>query len=180
MKKQLSSNTYVYSIGVSYVGIRKPICDYIVKELRPKVVLDLGCGSGAYGYDLKMRDPSITMIGLDGHFRYLTSHHCLNCYDIKIHASIDQYFEYLYAFHDVALCMDVVEHMEKEKAIEFLDQFHGIISTPLFWFEQGPVEGNEFEIHKCWFTEEELNDLGYVTLFKVDYDERGQIGAFEK
>ena len=70
---------------------------------------------------------------------------------------------------------------KKNKAIEILNQLDRVvISTPLFDYEQGVVEGNKLEIHRCFFTEKEINDLGYRTLFKVKYDERGDIGAFTK
>ena len=174
--------TYVYTIGVSCAEMRHKVAEYIVNVINPRVILDLACGVGAYALEIKERDKEITMIGLDGCIKYLTSVHALRYYNVRIHCMIEDYLEGLVSIPaDLILWMDGPEHFEKDKATEILGRlYYVIISTPLFEYEQGVVEGNKLEMHRCSFTEKEINDLGYETLFKVKYDERGDIGAFTK
>lgn len=181
--KEDDAPTYVYTIGVSCAEIRHKVVEYIVSKVRPEVVLDLACGIGAYGLEIKRRNKEITMIGLDGCVKYLTSVHALKNYAVRIHCMIEDYLDGIISVpaDHLTLWMDGPEHFEKKKAIEVLDCLNKvIISTPLFDYEQGMVEGNKLEIHRCFFTEEEINLLGYRTLYKVQYDERGEIGAFAK
>lgn len=174
--------TYVYTIGVSCAEIRHKVVEYIVNEIDPFAILDLACGVGAYALEIKKRNKNILMVGLDGCIKYLTSVHALKYYDARIHCLVEDYLEGLVSIPaDLTLFMDGPEHFEKDKAIGILNRLDRvIISTPLFEYEQGPVEGNKLEIHRCFFTEKEINDLGYKTLYKVRYDERGDIGAFTK
>lgn len=173
---------YVYNIGVSCAAVRQKVTDYIVKEVKPKAILDLGMGVGVYGLEIKRKDNSIAMYGVDGCLKYLTSMHAVTHYDVLILADIQAVVSGTIKVEaDLIILMDVIEHLEKEKAVSTLNSLDGIImSTPLFWYEQGAVEGNPLEIHKCWFSEKELNDLGYKTLLKEPYDARGEIGAFTK
>lgn len=171
-----------YNIGVSFPPIRKKVISYIIEELKPGIIFDLGMGVGAYGQAIKMQNRNIRIIGLDACFKYLTSLSATRFYDMLIWGNVSAFLSGLIQIKsDIILFMDVVEHIVKDKAIEvlnFLDRV--IISTPLFDYEQGVVEGNPLEQHLCWFTEEEINNLGYKTLCKVKYDERGDIGAFTK
>lgn len=174
---------YVYTIGVSDPKIRDFVTSYIVKEIDPEVVMDLGCGSGAYGKVLKRKIPNVHMIGLDGCFKYLTSMYCLGAYEARIHMDIMDYLMGpVYVCQDLTICMDVIEHFEKTEAITVMNHLPepAIISTPLFDYEQGMIEGNPLEEHKCFFTEEEILELGFDKLYSVEYDERGDIGAFIK
>lgn len=180
--KTKAEPVYVYTVGVSCAKMREKVSDYIVDKLKPGTILDLGCGAGAYGMAIKARDPNITMIGLDGCMKYLTSVYALKCYKARIHCLIEDFLKGLIEVSRyLTLFMDGPEHFEKETAIEILNQLSDVIvSTPLFDYEQGIVEGNKLEIHRCFFTEEEINALGYKTLYKVKYDKRGDIGAFTK
>lgn len=173
---------YSYNIGVSYAKMRNKVTDYIIDIIKPKMVFDIGMGVGAYGIDIKKNSPEIIMIGLDGCMKYLTSVFADKHYDVLMNSNIDRILDGTIKLdYDLIICMDVIEHLEKSKAIELLNMFDkACISTPLFWYEQGIVEGNALEKHQCWFTENELNELGYKTLYKIHYDERGDIGAFTK
>jgi hypothetical protein len=175
---------YIYTVGVSAAGIRRDVCNYIVREIKPKTVFDLGCGAGCYGRDLKERDPTIRMIGADGYLQYLTSAHCIRYYDILMMAKLK---DFLYdgavnVCADLVLFMDVLEHLERadgEKVLTEVERYpKAMLSTPLFDFKQGAVDGNELERHRTVWTEEELAERGWTLLFKERWKEEGDIGAF--
>ena len=173
-------------VGVSSPEIRNKVVPYVL-NLKPKTVFDLGMGSGLYGVALRAFDPEIRMIGLDGWLPYFQTEF-VQYYTARIHASIEAVMYGMFPmWGDIVLCMDVIEHFEKQTAVKLLvclkdAPMPAIVSTPLFDYKQGPVEGNDLEEHKCWFSEEELNELGWKTLFKEWHEaldgQKGYMGAF--
>lgn len=175
--------------GVSWHGMRKWVCEYIVNEIKPKVVLDLGCGIGVYGAFIRQLNPKIEMIGLDGFLPYLIQEFTMNFYTARIHTGIERVLDGTLRIQaDLVICMDVIEHFLKDDAFSVLDVQPKlapvmIVSTPLFDYPQQAVGGNELEAHRCWFTEQEITDRNYRALHIEDMDDgngKGRIGAFER
>ena len=170
-------------MGISFPPIRDFVTNYIVNEIKPKNILDLGCGFGYYGKDIKAKNKKIYICGVEAFEPYINNskswvknYNNLIVDDLKDHLGSN-------LLYDLVLIMDVIEHFEKTEAlyiIERLKQFKTtIISTPLFNYVQGAANNNELEIHKCWFSEKELNDLGFKTFCKIKFPSRkGNIGAF--
>jgi hypothetical protein len=175
---------YIYTVGVSCAGIRRDVADYVVEKLRPKVVFDLGCGSGCYGQQIRMRDRSIRMVGADGWLEYLASAHCIRYYDAVIRTQVNDIIDGLVTVPaDLVLFMDVIEHLERDEGAKVLDFIEtkypvAILSTPLFDFPQGAVDGNELERHRSIWTEQELVQRGWRVLAKERWKEEGDVGAF--
>jgi len=173
-------------VGLSSPEIRNKVVPYILEQ-KPKTVFDLGMGSGLYGAMIRSVNPDIVMIGLDGWLPYFQTQFSQQ-YTARIHAPIEAVINGVFpVWGDIVLCMDVIEHFEKKDAVKLLvclkdAPMLAIVSTPLFEYKQGPVEGNDFEAHKCWFTEEELGELGWKTLFKEWHEaldgQKGYMGAF--
>ena len=155
-----------------------------LQETRPNSILDLGCGRGDYGYMIRRYLPDrVKLYGLDGYMPYLVSDFCRK-YDILVRADLFDLVDGRISIPvDCVLCMDVIEHLEKDKAMRLsewlLKQPLSYMSTPLFWFEQDPSYGNDLEKHKCHFTFDELVAMGWKPLAKVRWDSRGWIGAFK-
>lgn len=127
------------------------------------------------------------MIGVDGFLPYLWQQWTQEFYVARIHAPLEAVIGgVLEVRADLRLCMDVIEHFEKVFAVLLLDSLKApaIVSTPLFEYRQGSVGGNDLEEHRCTFSEEELNGLGWRTLFKEFHraldGQEGMMGAFEK
>lgn len=173
--------------GVSSPEIRNFVVPYIVEQIKPKVVLDLGCGIGVYGAMIRHLNPEIHMIGVDGFLPYLWQQWPQEAYTARIHAPLEAVIlGILDVRADLTLCMDVIEHFDKAIAVALLRRLEppAIVSTPLFDYRQGSVGGNDLEEHRCVFTEKELNDLGYRTLHlahHISWDgQEGMMGAFQK
>lgn len=68
---------------------------------------------------------------------------------------------------DVVLCLDLLEHLEKEdgarllQAMEEIARRQVIISTPIGEFEQHSYDGNPYQEHKGSWRPNELESLGY-------------------
>jgi hypothetical protein len=167
---------------VSCPIIRDKVCEYIIERVKPKTVFDLGCGVGCYGKELKLRDPKIKMIGADGYLLYLTSAFAIEFYDVLIKAAIKEFIDgEIYVSANLVLFMDVLEHFERkdgEDVLNYIEEYnHAILSTPLFDYPQGAVDGNELERHRTVWTEQELVQRGWTVLFKENW-QGGDIGAF--
>jgi len=169
-------------MGVSCAEVR----GYMMKSLqhvRPKSILDLGCGVGLYGQAIRRAlGPTVRLYGVDGFLPFLAGK-LAGVYDILVKAQIGEFVAGTVSIKaDCVMCMDVVEHFEKPAALELLGwllkQPLAYMSTPMFEYEQGAVGGNELERHRCWFEFDELVSMGWKPLVKVQWDERGWIGAF--
>jgi hypothetical protein len=68
---------------------------------------------------------------------------------------------------DVALCLEVIEHLEKEEGAKFLKEIEKIsrkqiiITTPVGKFERPPTGGNPWQEHKSTYSPTELRAYGY-------------------
>jgi 2-polyprenyl-3-methyl-5-hydroxy-6-metoxy-1,4-benzoquinol methylase len=147
-------------------------------------VLDLGCGVGMYARDIrKVLPPEVTLYGVDGYWPYLNSE-LAPLYDVRINASIFDFVDGRITIPvDCVICMDVIEHCDRAQALRLSDwllkQPMAYLSTPLFDFQQGAVGGNSLECHRTWFSMEELQEMGWLPIVKIEWDKRGWIGAFK-
>jgi SAM-dependent methyltransferase len=175
----------IYGRGVSSLEVKECLLPHIL-GLHPRRVFDVGCGIGAYGALLRLSDPTIEVIGIDGYLPYLLQQGVREFYAVAIHAPIERVIDgTIRVDADLTMCVDVVEHFPKETALRLLAlPGRMVVGTPLFDYRQGPVEGNVFEEHKCWFTAAELNALGFKTLGVFDHvaldGQMGKMGAFER
>lgn len=175
----------VFRVGVSCSAARRPVVADIQKRIEGiEAILDLGCGVGAYGRVIRSYLPRrIRLYGVDGYLPYLYTENPRRFYTALLWANVLELIEGNIRLPvDCVLCMDVIEHFEQAMAMKILAWLHrqklAYISTPLFWMEQDALGGNELERHKCNFTEAELNHLGWWTLGRFKWDQRGDVGAF--
>jgi SAM-dependent methyltransferase len=163
------------------------IMRYVLLSLQQhgaRSVLDLGCGRGQYGPMVKRylgRDTRT--IGVDGYLPYLAGDDA-RTYDVLVRGDLFDFVDgRIAAPADAVLCMDVIEHFDREKAKRLsgwlIAQPLAYLSTPLFWLEQDAAAGNALEKHQSWFTFDELVGMGWLPLAKVRWDARGWIGAFK-
>jgi len=177
-------NIFPPGSGVSNRAAREKITNYVINEVQPKAVLDLGCGVGLYGYRMRILDKDVRIIGVDASMTYLTSMFCQSCYNILIQAKIeDVVFGPVNIERDITIMASTIEHFDKDVAITLLKGLDSvIISTALFPMVQEVVDNNRYQEHRCWFSQEELEKLGYELLFKVEYPtpQPGYCGIFQK
>jgi 2-polyprenyl-3-methyl-5-hydroxy-6-metoxy-1,4-benzoquinol methylase len=147
--------------------------------------VDLGCGVGLYGEMIRERFlQRVLLTAVDGYEPYIKHQRVRYCYDYRVLADVFAVVEGRVRLRpfDCVLCMDVVEHFEKGRALLLLDWLMSnpvaYISTPMFEYEQGDENGNPLERHQCFFTEKELTALGWVLVKKKAVGREKEIGAF--
>lgn len=128
--------------------------------------------------------PQPYLIGVDGWAPYFESIHCA-MYDELICSDIIEFVKHdIDIWVDTVLCMDVLEHFERDEAKLLsdwlLEQPRAYMSTPMWDFKQGAVGGNEREQHRSHFEFDELVEWGWTPIAKVRWgdQDRKWIGAF--
>lgn len=164
-----------------------PAIVYLLQKLKPKTVLDIGKGFGKYGFliheyagidNQKRINPALSMvqqssIRIDGievdedlllpHLKQFYSEIFIG--DVfKIYKDFQDY--------DLILMIDVIEHLDKEKAIIMLKYFltknmQVLVATPMTFFAQELYE-SEYEHHISHWKLNDFKNLGFVEYQYVD------------
>jgi SAM-dependent methyltransferase len=147
-----------------------------LEDVRPRRVLDLGIGFGFYGavvrqwLDLGVRPWKTYLAGVEAWGGY--SNPLWDVYDLVTVKSIQDYLQSCHEEFDFVIMNDVLEHLVPEEGRQILGQIDSVLSpggrlivgTPARFFEQGAVNGNEFERHRSFWTAEQLRPLDFEIL----------------
>lgn len=118
------------------------ICDAIIEVLKPKSVIDIGCGNGdlVKGFN----DRSITAFGVEGTFNSwygINGNKNIYIHDLRLPYNID-----IRKF-DLAICFEVAEHIEPEYVDIFLDNLC-LVSNKILFSAAGPGQKGIYH-HNC-------------------------------
>ena len=147
--------------------------EIIQKNVEPEdTVLDLGCGIMFPSDELVCQ----SIVGVDIFPKYLD--HIKNKF-CTVRIGLDETDRFMNESYDVVICIDVVEHLDKDLALHLLYECRricrkkAIIFTPIeFNNNEQNEEGawglgiNVYQEHQCLITSAELEEGGYeVTSF---------------
>jgi SAM-dependent methyltransferase len=150
-------------------------------------VLDVGCGLGTWAAYLRPAFPKAFYIGMEVWAPYVEMWELWTKYDHVFVADVRTYpwdnpmswgrgYDEVPVI-DLAVFGDVLEHMTRDEAIQVVARTpfrHGLVSTPIVPWPQGPTEGNPYEEHiYCWGFDEFVAAFPVVECAKV-----GAIGIF--
>lgn len=156
-----------------------PAIVYLISQLRPATLLDIGKGFGKYGFllheyygvdnsvrpdaALALREQSrITIDAVESNPDYLWPH-LSQFYRKIVSARIEEIYRDLPRY-DVVLMADVIEHLRKEDAVSIVKHFLDmgsalVISTPKQYFDQEFFESKD-EHHLSHWTVADFRALG--------------------
>ena len=141
----------------------------------PIYAMDVGTGDGKYLRLLyqEFNDRSRFYIeGIEVFYPYIKDFELEKKYD-KIHNIDARCFDWSKRRFDVVFFGDVLEHMKKSEAVSLVKNAsehskHVLINIPIFFSEQEPINGNEFERHiKPDWTHEEVMQT-WPSLRRID------------
>lgn len=135
----------------SYVDNVPPIVHLIIGTA-PKRVVDVGCGWGLYGLACRQWLPELEFLaGVDVEEGRLATQDAI--YDVVLIGDARHHDNRWWSDvnADLALLIDVIEHMPKADGFDLLDRIlagggQAIVSTPKVWTEQHD-DHNPFETH---------------------------------
>lgn len=125
-------------------------------------VIDVGAGEGKWGKLLKGKVK--TVHGIEVWDPYITKYNLIPQYD-KLYNVNMMDFKYEDLEYDVMILGDVLEHLEYEDAITFINKakthvkFIYLIIPISLCVQDGGFYGNPFESHLYQWTDEELKEL---------------------
>lgn len=147
-----------------------PIVVETIKKLKPRSILDIGCGFGKYGFllreqlDICMDQKNNTEDYIIHRKNWKTRIDAVEVFENYI-CELQRYiYDNIYignasdlieklTKYDVIIMADVIEHFDKRQGKELLNKIYRnankliIITTPLGEFEQAALCGNDFEKH---------------------------------
>jgi hypothetical protein len=152
----------------------------LVRQLKPRSILDVGVGFGKWGHLFReytdileaendatryeKRNWKVRIEGIEGHAPYLTEMHRY-IYD-QIHVGDARSLIKTLGRYDLIFLGDVIEHFEKENGLSLLRDAIArahkavIVSTPKYDTGQQNLCGNELERHRSLWSAAEFRSLG--------------------
>ena len=167
-----------------------PLVVHLVRQLKPRSILDVGIGFGKWGHLFREysdileaeHDPSryqkqnwqVRIEGIEAHAPYVTPMHVF-LYD-RIYIGDATVLIRSLSTYDVIFLGDVIEHLEKDVGMELLREAleHAskavIVSTPKYETGQEDLCGNEFERHRSLWTAADFRRAGTARVKTVGND----------
>jgi SAM-dependent methyltransferase len=142
-------------------------------------ILDVGCGLGEPMKFIN-RHKQFYTVGLDTFKPYIDESKKEGIHDEYVLCDV-QHMAFPRKSFDIVLCMEVLEHLEREagqKLLETMEEIarkQVIISTPVGKYDQHTYDENPFQEHKTIWSPAELKKLGY----KIRGHGIGNIGGRE-
>jgi SAM-dependent methyltransferase len=128
-------------------------------------ILDLGCGKGDPMLYLN-RSGAMHAIGADIWKPTLLETKQRQTHDDYVLCDVRK-LPFQAKSADIAMCLEVLEHMDKESGIQLLSEMEMvarrqvIINTPLGKYKQGALEGNPHQLHVYMWNPADMRGLGY-------------------
>jgi hypothetical protein len=138
-------------------------------SLKPRRVLDLGMGTGKYGFlireqlDLALGRSTLTLVGVEGYEDYIRDHQRVVYDEIVVADFVDYLRYYEGECFDLTLLLDVIEHLDPETGVAAvrnaleISRFVMIATPTSYYAQRDPM--NELETHRSWWPRRQLAQL---------------------
>src|SRR5580765_6575315 len=162
----------------------------LVRQLKPRSILDVGVGFGKWGHLFREytdilqaeRDPAryerknwqVKIDGIEGHAAYLTELHRYLYNEVHVGNALDLIKKL--ARYDLIFMGDVIEHFDKDTGLRFLRDAWDlcnkavIATTPRYETGQGDLCDNELERHRSVWTAQDFRRFDGAIVRIVDRD----------
>jgi 2-polyprenyl-3-methyl-5-hydroxy-6-metoxy-1,4-benzoquinol methylase len=152
-----------------------PTVIHLVHIAEPhRTVLDVGPGRGKYGVLLReyLNEPPEVLDAVEVEPSYVTNR-LKAIYDEVFIDDVRNFTNLEFAYYDVVLLVDVIEHLDKDDGLELLRRIPGrvVVCTPEEFFDNGPGLPASEEHRSLWTRE----DFAAVRTIDVDASALGGI-----
>lgn len=163
MKKYYTDKFYEDTSKYSSKSARV-IVPLILELIRPKKVIDVGCGTGEFLRVFKEKG-IIDIFGVDGPWlnkeRLHISEKSFKYANLEIPLKIDRTF-------DIAISLEVAEHLPEKSAETFVESLTNL--APVILFSAAiPFQGGDHHVNEQWpeYWAKLFNDRGYVPIDSI-------------
>lgn len=176
MKMMILRKIFRYVTNDYYRLLNKEICG-------ADLVLDIGCSSNSPLLYLFYK-PIIT-IGVEGNYKEYIKTLSINYYDEVYFGLIKDVIQDIKPYIDVTLLSDVIEHLDKDEALNILEKCKVIsdkiiIYTPLGFYEQGISDNNPLQEHKSGWVAEDFINIGFKVKILTMYGTKRVYAVWKK
>jgi 2-polyprenyl-3-methyl-5-hydroxy-6-metoxy-1,4-benzoquinol methylase len=130
-------------------------------------LLDAGCGPGIIGAMCRLYREIDRLVGIDVYPPYLERARRHDLYDELLQRSLtDLPLPFVAGEFDVVTCIEVIEHLPRPQGEALLAELERvgrrvIVSTPNWFFDQEPIDGNPHQRHLSLWRERDFQKRGY-------------------
>lgn len=158
-------NSEFYNMIAEIIQDEKQIIPYILAQLKPKSIVDFGCGEGRWLMEAKRNNANIEVLGLDGY--YVDRDRLQISQDEFIEVDLRKKIEFLQKY-DLAISTEVAEHIEEEYVDIFLDNLTRASDCILF-SAAIPGQGGRHHVNEQWqsYWVKKFENLGYKADFSI-------------
>jgi SAM-dependent methyltransferase len=148
-----------------YFRLTRPYISIAINK-QGESILDVGCGKGE-SIKVVDRNRRLIRVGADIFEPHLKECQMQGTYDELVLCNVLMLPFQIKSF-DIVVCLDVIEHMEKEEGRRFITYLEKIarkqviIDAPVGICKQKPLEGNPYYEHKSTWTAIDFKNLGYT------------------
>jgi SAM-dependent methyltransferase len=163
-----------------YIRLSIPYTAWWALDRRGESILDVGCGKGWFMSSINKHGHFFS-VGADIFQPYIKECKRQGIHDGHVLCDV-RMLPFQRKSFDIVLCLEVLEHLEKEEGKTLLNQLEEIgrrqviISTPGGVCRQQAYDGNPYQEHKSSWSAAELRYLGYQVRgfgFQGMYGEQG-------
>lgn len=141
----------------------KAMMPSIINYIKPKSVVDVGCGRGIFLKAVKDVNPNIQILGIDGDYidrsKLLIKEDEFLPYDLSEKLNLERKF-------DLAISLEVAEHINEEKANVFVDNLVRL-SDKVVFSAAIPMQGGTHHVNEQW-----------MSYWKKKFEERGYRSSY--
>ena len=140
------------------------------RRLKPRDVVDLGCGAGTYARLLRpVRRSDWT--GVEIHAPYIDRFDLRNVYDRVIQCDVLAFCRFLDGvnpnstpMYGLIIAGDLIEHLPPDDGVTLVTAMRrharaALVAAPIIEWPQGAIDGNPHEAHLTHYTADTLRDL---------------------
>jgi hypothetical protein len=153
--------------------------NWISKRFPLANILDIGAGQGTYSKKFRQQFPTSNWIAVEVWQPYIDQYRLESLYNQVIALDAREVDYAGLSFQDLVIAGDVLEHMEKEEAVNLVDSILDhhrllIISIPVIHMPQDAVFGNPYERHiKDDWTDSEIKSAFKDIVYSIVDNEIG-------
>lgn len=135
----------------------------IINFIKPRSVVDVGCGRGIFLKEVKEVDAEIQILGIDGDYidrdKLLITEDEFYAHDLSKKIELKRVF-------DLAISLEVAEHLTEEYADTFVDNLVKL-SDKIVFSAAVPGQGGTHHVNEQWMSywKKKFEERGYMTSF---------------